>query len=174
MGKELIIMCGAPGSGKSTLVQKHFGDKENVKIVSRDAIRFSMVGEDEEYFSKENEVFAEFVHQVREGLTNAEATVVDATHLTPASRNKLLCSIGKDYFKDVTVECIWVRVPLEVATEQNEQRQGTRAYVPKSVLRRMYGQMREPELDEGFDKIFIYAPHQQVKFTIIQKGDFEK
>ena len=51
MGK-LFILMGAPGSGKSTWVKNHM--TLNDSYISRDDVRFSMVPEGDEYFSKEN------------------------------------------------------------------------------------------------------------------------
>ena len=45
----LYLTCGCPGSGKSTWVQKHM-NPETDKWVSRDAIRFSLLGEKDDYF----------------------------------------------------------------------------------------------------------------------------
>ena len=52
--KKLYVMCGGPGSGKSTWIKKNLPTfKGYTKVVSRDEIRFSLVKEGEEYFSKE-------------------------------------------------------------------------------------------------------------------------
>ena len=62
MKNKLYVICGVPGTGKSTFCKNHltmFGD--NVKYVSRDDIRFSIVKENEEYFSHETEVFNKFI-----------------------------------------------------------------------------------------------------------------
>ena len=51
--KKVWLMCGIPASGKSTWAREHqemFGGV----IVSRDEIRFSIVKDDEEYFSHED------------------------------------------------------------------------------------------------------------------------
>ena len=59
--KRVYVMCGIPGSGKSTLAKQLAAEvKCSVNIVSRDQIRFSMISENEPYFSKEKEVFKEF------------------------------------------------------------------------------------------------------------------
>ena len=79
----------------------------------------------------------------------------DATHLNELSRAKTLRALGK-CLKDVEVNIIWVRVPVEVAIKQNENRIGTRAYVPKSVIRRMYSQATMPSKEEGFEHIYIF------------------
>ena len=55
---NLFIMMGAPGAGKSTFIKNLKG--ESGIPISRDQIRFSMVKEDEPYFSKEKEVYKEF------------------------------------------------------------------------------------------------------------------
>ena len=60
---KLYLMVGIPGSGKSTFIAN---TKEvRTLIVSRDAIRFSMVSEGESYFKKEKEVFNTFINRCK-------------------------------------------------------------------------------------------------------------
>lgn len=149
---KLYLMMGIPGSGKSTYLKTRF---TNIPcVISRDEIRFSLVREDEEYFSHENEVYREFIGQIRDALRFETEVFVDATHLNESSRAKVLRSLGEN-LKNVEVNVIWVRVPLETALAQNENRQGTRAYVPKSVIRRMHSQTTAPSKEEGFKHIYV-------------------
>ena len=53
----LYLMCGCPGSGKSTWAAKNVGPGD--VIISRDQIRFDMLNDGEAYFCKENAVFNE-------------------------------------------------------------------------------------------------------------------
>ena len=145
---DLYMLCGIPGSGKSTWVKKHL-DKFD-KYVSRDEIRFSMVAEDEEYFSKETEVFKEYCLQITENLNKGYNVFADATHINKGSRKKLLDNIsGFD-----NVFCIVIQNPLETTLKRNENRIGTRRYVPKSVIRRMHYQFEFPTHKEGFKTIY--------------------
>ena len=57
--------------------------------------------------------------------------------------------------KGVTLGSIFVDVPLELALKQNEQRKGTRTYVPQSVIKRMYLTLTKPTKEEGFDEIYV-------------------
>lgn len=147
---KLFLTMGIAGSGKSTWCKNHF-DFTKISYVSRDEIRFSLVAEDEEYFSKENEVFRQFVYEINDALNLGIDVVADATHLNAASRNKLI-SLIKAPVDEINV--IWIKTPLEIALERNEGRTG-RTYVPKSVIRRMFYQMEEPTFEEGFNKIYI-------------------
>lgn len=149
---KLYIMCGIPGSGKSTYLKTRFSQRP--LIISRDEIRFAMVGEDEEYFSHEKEVYDEFINQILDALKFSSEIFVDATHLNERSRAKLLRSLGK-HLKDVEVNAIWVRTTLDTALSQNENRKGTRAYVPPSVIRRMNSQFAPPTKEEGFEHIYV-------------------
>lgn len=153
--KKVIIMCGIPGSGKSTWAREYVKNHE-AAYVSRDEIRFSLVQEGEEYFSKEKEVFKTFVNKIKFWLRFNPVVVVDATHLNPASRLKLFNAL--DVTTSMQIEIVWVKVSLETALAQNELRKGTRAYVPQEVIRNMYNKFVEPEYDEiptYYDKIWI-------------------
>lgn len=158
MAGRLIMMMGCPGSGKSTFIDTH---KEIEDIwVSRDEIRFNLVKPNEEYFSKEKEVFKTFAGTIGVWLNCGYTVFADATHLTRASRNKLLRAL-----KETPAETwvIWMKTPIELALERNEMREGTRAYVPKGQVRRMYTSIEEPSFEEGFNKIIIVEPGEPIK-----------
>lgn len=147
---KMYVMCGIPGSGKSTWIREHL---PNAAVISRDAIRFAIVKEDEEYFSHEKEVFNEFVNQIKYALKWEKEIVVDATHLNEGSRNKLFRAIGID-LKDVDINAIVLNTSLETALTRNDLRTG-REFVPKEQIRRMFYQMTIPSFEEGFNKIYI-------------------
>lgn len=146
MGK-LFLMVGFPGSGKSTWLKNHC--KENDIIVSRDTIRFSMVKENEEYFSKEKEVFKEYCKQINENLAAGHNVFADATHLNVASRKKVLDNVtGYD-----SVHAIVMDTSLTEAIKRNDNRTG-REFVPRSAIRRMAAQFEFPDITENFDTVY--------------------
>lgn len=154
---NLYIMVGVPGSGKSTWAKAHKG---NMTYVSRDEIRFSMVAEDEEYFAKETVVFTEYCRRINEALSKGENVLADATHLNRVSRRKLLNNI-KGYEE---LHAIVMMTDCAESISRNENRVGTRAFVPHSVIRRMANQFEMPEISEGFKQILIIYP-QDSKFS---------
>lgn len=166
--KTLIVMCGIPGSGKSTWIKNHFTLFSGyTKVVSRDEIRFSLVKDDEDYFSHETEVYNKFVNEIKDGLENCDTTIADATHLNERSRAKLLHALGKS-INNIQIICLVIKNDLKNAIDQNENRINTREYVPISAIRRMNSQFTIPTIEEGFDTIYIYNPIEN-KYTIIKK-----
>ena len=53
----LYILCGPSGCGKTTWAEQFMSDDEDVRYVSRDEIRFSLLKEGEDYFAHEREIF---------------------------------------------------------------------------------------------------------------------
>ena len=168
--KKLFVMCGNAGCGKSTWIKNNLHTFEGyTSVVSRDEIRFLLVPEGEDYFSKETEVYAKFIKDIQFGLEYADNVIVDATHINEGSRGKLLRRIGPA-LKNVEVIAVVIKVPLKVSLDQNEKRKGSRAYVPRSTIRRMYHQFTIPTFEEGFDKIYVYNPYKEgAKYTIFEK-----
>ena len=93
--KRVFLMCGVPGSGKSTWVRQRIGTYGGYHV-SRDEIRFAILSErGGDYFDYENEVIRTFVARINELLDSDEQCVdiyVDATHLTDNSRNQIMIS----------------------------------------------------------------------------------
>lgn len=157
---KLILMMGLPGAGKSTWAKTHMGD--NDIYISRDEIRFSLVDENEEYFSKETSVFDQFVDSINEALAEGFAPTIyaDATHLSRASRQKLLNRITAPYDR---LEIIFIKSDVNICLRQNENRKGTRAYVPRGAIRRMALSLEEPCFREGkwyYDVITIVSAEE--------------
>jgi tRNA uridine 5-carbamoylmethylation protein Kti12 len=81
--KKLYILSGVPGCGKSTWARNMAKKDENIEIISRDKIRFSMVNEENGYFSREDEVFNRYVEDIILSLLNImnSGTIADATQV---------------------------------------------------------------------------------------------
>lgn len=141
-----------PGSGKSTWIKNHLASFLGyTKVVSRDQIRFSIIKDDEDYFSHETEVYNKFIEEIKDGLEYCDTTIADATHLSKSSRRKILNEL-KDYRKNIEIICVYMCTHLDTCLKRNEKRTG-RSKVPRSVIRRMYFQIEFPSLEEGFDRI---------------------
>ena len=136
-------MSGLPGSGKSTWVKKQLNNKGGF-WASRDAMRFSMVREDEPYFERENEVFNAWITQICEALANPliEDIYIDATHLNDRSREKTLSRLPKENINKITN--VVFLVPIETCLERNAQRVG-REVVPEDVVRNMQKSFKMPK-----------------------------
>ena len=136
-------MSGLPGSGKSTWVKKQLNNKGGF-WASRDAMRFSMVSEDEPYFERENEVFNAWIAQICEALANPmiEDIYIDATHLNDRSREKTLSRLPKENINKITN--VVFLVPIETCLERNAQRTG-REVVPENAIRNMQKSFKMPK-----------------------------
>ena len=145
--KILYIVCGAPGAGKSTII-KEFG--EDKIVISRDAIRFSLVTENEPYFSKENLVFRTFIKKIQEALDDEngpQQIFCDATHIDETSRIKVLSKLN---LKNVQfLIALVVRPSLNENLRRNKLREG-RCVVPESAVKRMYEQFCDPIVDTKY------------------------
>lgn len=145
--KKLYLMIGPAGSGKSTWVREH-ADPGHSAHISRDRIRFGMVAADEYYFSREDEVYQEFVYQIADALRApwVDEVYADATHLTAKSRRKLILAVEEICpFFDLTG--VVVMPDIETCLAQNAQRTG-RECVPESVIRNMYNSFQSPMKDD--------------------------
>lgn len=159
---DLYMLCGIPGSGKTTWGRMHSSLYD--RYVSRDDIRFYLLKDGEDYFAHEDEVLKLFYERINEALEKGYDVFADATHLTAAARKKFLSNISAKYNK---LNIIAFDIPLCIALERNDNREG-RKFVPRSVIRRMWNQFEMPSYKEGFNK--IYRVDKDNKIHIIQEG----
>ena len=148
---KLYLICGAPGSGKSTFLKNHINKKSEV-IISRDEVRFSLLNPDEDYFSHEDETLNIFWSRINEALKQGFTVFADQTSLTPKARKYLMDHVsGYD-----EVNAIWMDETLETCLERNEKRTSPRTKVPRGIVRRMYYSFVKPSYYEGFTHIYKY------------------
>ena len=157
----LYLMCGVPGCGKSTWINKNKIDSDIV--ISRDVVRFSLVKENEDYFSKENLVFNTFIDQINEAIDNHASTIyVDATHINETSRNKVLDRL---HLSDkVKVIPVFIKEKLETCLHRNSLREG-RANVPEKAIIRMYNSLHAPNFNEKHYYANIITVYEGAQIT---------
>ena len=145
--KKLYLMCGPAGSGKTTWVREHATPGVSAHI-SRDRIRFSMVKENESYFSKEDDVYAEFCGEIHDALHCpwVEEVYADATHLTKKAREKLIKNIRVP-LETLDIIAVAVKPSVEQCLAQNAQRSG-RELVPEKVIMNMFSSFEDPWDDD--------------------------
>lgn len=155
----LYVMCGCPGSGKTTCAADLLRKIPHTVYVSRDAWRILLLQGKEDYFSREKEVFASFLAQICDNLQAGFNVIADATHLNVKSRNKLISGIAQKV-KDFEVTYICLETPLATCLKRNGKRSGA-ARVPEEVLKDMYNRYHRPTLEE----------HKQIKQIVVIKEE---
>lgn len=153
----LYVMCGIPGSGKTTFA--HSCDMQNTVYVSRDECRFKLVRDDEEYFSKEKEVFDNFISEIDANINLGFSVFADATHCNVMSRRRLLQSIKSSPDQ---IAAIWFDTPFEVCLERNAKREG-RAKVPYQAMKNFNNSKKKPTFEEGFSTIYTVKPNSHIQ-----------
>ena len=125
--KEVIIMIGYPGSGKSTIVTEQLEPRGYVRI-DGDALKTgaNMVREATKYLDK--------------------SIVFEATNATQERREYYIKFAKK---MNLPVRCIWVTTPIEEALERVKEREReTGIHIPNIALYRYRKVFEEPTDDE--------------------------
>lgn len=146
---KLYIMMGIPGSGKSTWCQHHMKDTD--AYVSRDRIRFGWVNPNEPYFSKEKQVYQEFIDTIEKNLKTHNNVYADQTSLDSRARRKLITSL---HIQPEEIHIIWLNTPVEVCLKYNALRKGIEK-VPEQSIIQMFGRLEKPTWSEGVKYLHI-------------------
>ena len=145
MKKTLLLMVGPSGAGKSYWAAQFMKKHPESVWVSRDAIRFAMLKDGEDYFAHEDTVFDTFCKNIQEALNQGDAgyVIADATHNNEKSRNLTLNKLKLD---NVNVIPVVMHADLRTCLEHNNLRSG-RARVPRKQIERFVRTHEAPEKD---------------------------
>lgn len=155
---RLVVLIGVPGSGKSTLAQRMVMEKPGRSLISTDAIRSKLFG-DEAVQGSWQLIWQEVRLQMQQAVQQSAAgtspeAIYDATNTVRRHRRELIslaCEVG---FTQITG--IWLDVPLGLCLERNAQRD---RQVPVQVIQKMHDrlQVSPPTLSEGFTHLIHYS-----------------
>jgi predicted kinase len=173
----LILLIGLPGSGKSTLARELQAIDPNYVIVSTDAIRQHLFG-DESIQGPWDLIGAEVQRQLRQTISFREAdlhsqvypdplqifqkpvraVIYDATNVVRRDRRQLISTLRSLGFRHITG--FWLDTPLELCLQRNQTRC---RQVPEAVIQRMNRRLTgaPPSLAEGLDYLIRY-PQSEV------------
>lgn len=129
---EAFIMCGAPGSGKSTFISRHLS---RCLVLSGDNIREELYG-DASIQGNWLEIKERMLRLLSENP--GKDVVIDGTHCRAKYRRdsiEMLRSFGYDY-----IVAVVVKTPLGRCLEQNRRRG---RQVPEEVIRSMHETLEE-------------------------------
>ena len=155
---KLIILCGLPGSGKSSYAKafKDYDDaiyEGNTVIHSSDAIRGELFGDPN--FQGDNAKVFELMHKrVKADLQAGKTVIYDATNVTRKARRG---AINLAHPTNDTIECHIIWADPEECIRRDSLRDRK---VGHAVIDKMLRRWQSPWLDEGFDKISltVYQP----------------
>lgn len=146
---KLIVLCGIPGSGKTTYAKEYINQYGGIHL-SSDSIRKELYG-DESIQGNPNEVFSLMQSRAVESLNNGINVVYDATNVTRKDRAGIIAACPKF----VKIECHVIWADIDMCIERDEDRERT---VGLKVIDKVVKRFQPPFYDEGFDEIKVILP----------------
>ncbi len=153
---RLFFLIGLPGSGKSFLARKLVQVSPERSLISTDAIRAQLFGDEAiqgswQLIQQEIQIqLRQALRQIQESDCTEATAIYDATNTRRKNRREAIAQIRAIGFRQITG--IWLDTPLPICLERNGQRD---RQVPEAVILRMDRQLRgaPPSLSDGLDSL---------------------
>lgn len=135
---RMIICRGIPASGKSTFAKQWVTEAPNRLRVNRDDLRDQLFNKG---FGYDEEGVTLVEHStIRTALRSGYDVIVDNTHIERKYVNKLAYMA---YELGATVTLMEFPISLNQALMNNDNRKGTRGYVPEDVIASKFNRMQK-------------------------------
>ena len=164
MKAKLVTLIGISGSGKSTFA-KHLKDEGEIDlIISSDALRAELFGDENEQ-NHNNELFNELHNRIRKALKEGKRVCYDATNLSSKRRMNFLKTISD---LDIVKECVMLIASFDLCafSQLNRERQ-----VPVDVIKKQIKQFKCPYWYEGWDDIRIILRDNVSKYAYMSMNN---
>ena len=143
------LIVGIQGSGKSSFA-KELSIKENIEIVSTDAIRKNNPG------IEEYKVWEIVYKRMADLIKENKDCIFDATSITKKVRKRFFDSL-KAYNVEVNADCYFLDTDVDICVERVSKRNmdENELYLPVDVIYSYKERLEIPSVDEGFNKIIV-------------------
>ncbi|AFY33393.1 AAA family ATPase [Calothrix sp. PCC 7507] len=153
----LILLIGLPGSGKSTLAKQLLAECPHMQLISTDAIRGQLFG-NEAIQGSWLLIEREIQRQLQLAIVSEKTAIYDATNTQRRHRLDIITLIRNLGFTNITG--MWVDTPVWLCLARNQKRL---RQVPEEIIFRMHRQIRDvpPSIEEGLDCLIRFSEWRQ-------------
>lgn len=150
---KVLILAGAPGSGKTTYANKVLEKKPKTVILSFDGLRKTLFND---YKSNDKLVFKMFETCLLEAVNSGYDVIIDNTNTKLAYYNEILTVLkGKAYVRYKVFD-----EPVELLLARNKTRDLEKRIADESVITRMHTNLSK--LDRNAVQKLIYGHNNEV------------
>jgi tRNA uridine 5-carbamoylmethylation protein Kti12 len=150
---NVYILCGLPGSGKSTWSKKNF-KKYNAIILSNDYFRTMLTGE--YLFFDEHELYIKkcMFDCLSNAIINNFNVIFDEINLTKDNRHELINFI-KNINSDCKIICVWLKENVNNLDRRMTDSRGVSKQRWSAIIDEMKNIFENPSIDEGFSEMIV-------------------
>lgn len=152
---NLVLVCGLPGSGKSTFMEKL--ERDFLTVLCPDEFRKILTGKNF-HGPAEETIWSHVKIATRVFLMRGYHVGLDSTAITPHSRRQWI-SLAKEIDPNICVGCHVLLTPYSLCFLRNAQRD---RIVPDFVMEKKREEFSIPTLDEGFSYIDFHQNDQEL------------
>jgi predicted kinase len=151
---NLILLCGLPGSGKTTAAKRFIDNDSNAVWLSSDALREEMWGDVNDQ-KNAPVIFQEMNKRAVAALNKHKTVIYDATNLRADKRKATLQEITRAVKPACSDFQAWCYIVVCSITECKRRQFDRERVVPDEVIDRMARNFQMPWYNEGWDYIGI-------------------
>lgn len=137
---ELIILVGAPGSGKSTYAGKLANEyTDKYIIINQDTLK-----------TRKKCILA-----CEKAVADQKNIIIDNTNPDIATRELYIMAAKNELLRNnakYKIKCVYFDIPLDVAKSRNKEREKPVPHIAYAMYNKRFV---TPTTDEGFDEILI-------------------